>query len=130
VDCQTSPLSIQTYRTREELDALLIGRWQRCTFPQARGEDVGVEFTPDGRYHALTRDAAGNVVRRVGIDYGGTWEYFPAGSSDPISGGMSADGYLVLDGSLTTSPPIFTNDPRQLRIMFSPALSRYVPLGT
>jgi YD repeat-containing protein len=87
-----------------------------------------VEFTPDGRYHALTRDAAGNVIRRVGIDYGGTWEYFPPGSRHPISGLPSAEGYLVLD-QVITNPPTFTNDPRQMRILFSPVPSRYIPLG-
>jgi hypothetical protein len=34
----------------------------------------------------------------------------------------------MLLSSVLTDAPKFTNDPRQLRITFSPVLSRYLPL--
>ncbi|HEY5374131.1 MAG TPA: hypothetical protein VIK01_10630, partial [Polyangiaceae bacterium] len=66
-DCHTSPLSYQTYGSEAELDTLLVGRWRRCKAPQIAGEDVGVEFTADGNFYALTFNAAHEVVRQVGI---------------------------------------------------------------
>ena len=125
--CNASPLSIVQYETQTELDTMLLRQWRRCGSVQARGEDVGVEFANDGRWYALTRDGAGNVARRAGIDYGGTWEYFPPGSVDPSSKMPSERAFLKLDGGYT-DPPTFTDDPRQMRITFSPVLSRYIPL--
>jgi hypothetical protein len=126
-DCEKSPLSSVDYETRAELDQLLIGRWQRCGAPQARGEDVGVEFAQEGRWYALTRNPRGEVVRRPGIDYSGSWAYLPRGSMDPISHQPSARAFFDLDGVITDAPS-FTNAPRQMRILFSPVPSRYVPL--
>jgi len=125
--CSASPLSIVQYETSTELDDLMLRQWRRCGSVQARGEDVGVEFAGDGHWYALTQDGAGNVVRRQGIDFGGTWQYFPAGSNDPISGMPGGRPFLGLDGVIT-DPPIFTDDPRQMRIQFTPVQSRYVPL--
>ncbi|HEY5372550.1 MAG TPA: hypothetical protein VIK01_02645, partial [Polyangiaceae bacterium] len=65
--------------------------------------------------------------RQVGIDYGGQWSYLPAGSVTPISPKPINSAELLLEGGYT-SPPQFTNDPRQMRILFSPVLGIYVPL--
>jgi hypothetical protein len=119
--CSASPASYQPYATEAELEALLIRRWKRCIAPQVPGEDVGVEFTADGRWYALTRDAGGHVVRRTGIDYGGTWRYDPT----PTPGLANGRFYI---GDVQTNPPWFTNDPRQMRILFSPVMSKYLPL--
>jgi hypothetical protein len=126
-DCKTSPLSYQAYTTETELDALLVGRWRRCKAPQIAGEDVGVEFTADGNFYALTFNAAHEVVRQVGIDYGGQWTYLPVGSVTPISHSPITSAELILQGGYTSAPQ-FTNNPRQLRILFSPVLGIYVPL--
>ena len=125
--CNTSPASVVQYDTSDELNDMLLQRWRRCGSVQARGEDVGVEFATDGRWYALTRDGSGNVIRRQGIDYGGTWQYFPVGSFHPISRMPAERAFLELDGGIT-DPPTFTDDPRQMRITFTPVLSRYVPL--
>jgi hypothetical protein len=126
-DCQTSPLSDHAYTTESELDALLVGRWRRCKAAQIAGEDVGVEFTADGNFYALTFNAAHEVVRQVGIDYGGQWTYLPVGTVTPISHSGITSPQLILQG-VYTDPPRFTDDPRQMRILFSPVLSVYVPL--
>jgi len=126
-DCSASPESYETYSSSEELNALLIGRWRRCLEPQISGEDVGVEFTEDGKVYPLTTDEAQQVVRRTGVDYEKTWAYSAPGSEDPISHAPSANGFMVLD-EVITSPPKFTIAPRQMRILFSPVLSKYVPL--
>src|SRR4051794_40476867 len=49
--CTQSPAAYETYSTAEELNALLVGRWRRCIAPQIAGEDVGVEFTEDGKVY-------------------------------------------------------------------------------
>jgi hypothetical protein len=126
-DCHTSPLSYQTYGSEAELDTLLVGRWRRCKAPQTAGEDVGVEFTADGNFYALTFNAAHEVVRQVGIDYGGQWTYLPVGSITPISPKPLTRAWFQLHGGYT-DPPQFTNGPRQMRILFSPVLGIYVPL--
>jgi hypothetical protein len=126
-NCSVSPASYQDYVTEADLEALLVRRWKRCVAPQIAGEDIGVEFTADGHYYPLTSSPDGVVVRRTGVDYEGTWQYFPVGSTDPFFGGTTTRAEMLLSGVLTDAPK-FTNDPRQLRITFSPVLSRYLPL--
>jgi hypothetical protein len=125
--CSVSPGSYQDYATEADLEGLLVRRWKRCVAPQIPGEDVGVEFTADGHYYPLTTSPDGSVVRRTGVDYEGTWQYFPVGSTDPFFGETTTRAEMLL-GSVLTDAPKFTNDPRQLRITFSPVLSRYLPL--
>jgi hypothetical protein len=126
-DCAASPGAYVDYSTSAELDALLARRWQRCIEPQIPGEELGVEFTSDGKYYPLYRDTEGNVARRTGVDFEKSWTYAPAGSIHPISNAPSASAYLVLD-SVITDPPKLTTDPEQLRITFTPVLARYTPL--
>jgi hypothetical protein len=123
-----------SYSTTAQLDALLLGKWRRCVDPQFPGEDVGVEFTADGNYYPLTFDAAHHVVRRLGVDYQGTWAYYPPGSVDALGQEAGADGSFAFgsalypDQAVTTSPPLFLSDPQQMRVTYSPVLSKYVPL--
>jgi hypothetical protein len=126
-DCAASPAASVDYSTRDELETLLVRRWQRCIEPQIPGEEVGVEFTSDGKYYPLYLDAEGNVATRTGADYEKHWAYSPPGESDPISHAPSSRGVLELDG-IITDPPRFTRSPQQLRIMFTPVLARYTPL--
>ena len=127
-DCSVSPASYQSYTSPVELNDLLIGQWRRCIDPQLPGEDIGVEFTADGKFYPLTSDSTQQVVRRTGVDFEGSWVYSPPGSEDPVSHGASEQGFMMLN-QVITSPPRFTNDPRQMRILFSPVLSKYVPLA-
>ena len=126
-DCSASPAAYEDYSSAEELNQLLIGQWRRCLAPQIPGEDIGVEFTANGKFYPLTTDEAQRVVRRTGVDYERTWIYSPPGSEDPISHEPSKQGFMQLNG-VYTSVPQFTNDPRQLRILLSPVLGKYVPL--
>lgn len=126
-NCSASPASYVPYTTLGELRALMVRPWKRCIAPQIRGEDVGVEFTADGYYYPLTRDAGGAVVRRTGIDYAGTWRFFPVGDIDPFFGGVLTRPVMLLGDTLTDAPK-FTDDPHQLRITFSPVLGVYLPL--
>ncbi|HEX5098834.1 MAG TPA: hypothetical protein VFV94_05010, partial [Polyangiaceae bacterium] len=113
--CSTFPAHYAAYTNPDELRALLVGRWQRCSAPQLPGEDVGVEFTDD-HYYPLTRDESGRVIRLAGVANEYQWNYVP------VEG-----GYFILD-SVQTSLPKITDEPRQLRVLFSPVPSRYVPL--
>jgi hypothetical protein len=124
-DCDVVPASFVSYQSEAELQALLVGRWQRCVAPQVAGEDVGVEFTADHRWYPLTR-VDGVVVRRTGADYGGAWKYLPPGEPNLISGQPDPRGQFVI--TAITDPPKFTENPRQLRVLLSPILSVYVPL--
>jgi len=135
-DCAVSPAGVQEYSTGEELSALLVGRWRRCIAPQIAGEDVGVEFTADGKYYPLTFNAAHQIVRRTGIDFEGGWTYLPVGTVLPFNPAPSQTAWLLLGGyppsssnGVYTGPPQITTNPTQLRITFSPALSKYVPLA-
>ena len=126
-ECAASPLSFEPYTTPAELDALLIGRWRRCTPVILPGEDVGVEFSADGKYYPLTFNEAHQIVRRVGIDFEHSWVYLPPGSVDPVTQRpLTAQGMML--GEVLTSAPQITNDPRQMRILFAPVWSKYVPL--
>jgi hypothetical protein len=125
--CGVSPASYQAYATEADLETLLVRRWKRCIAPQFPGEDVGVEFTADGHYYPLTNGPDGSVVRRTGVDYEGTWTYIPVGATDPFFGNTTTRAEMLLGGVLTDAPK-FTNDPRQLRIMFSPVPGKYLPL--
>lgn len=125
--CQGSPASYQDYATRAELETLLIRRWKRCITPQLAGETVGVEFTADGFFYPLAANNQGFVVRRTGIDFVGKWTFYPVGDIDPFFGNVLTRPVMVLNDVLTDAPK-FTNDPRQLRITFTPVLGRYVPL--
>lgn len=113
--CSTFPTHYASYTSPDELRALLVGRWQRCSDPQLPGEDVGVEFTDD-HYYPLTRDEAGKVVRLAGVEHEYQWNYVP------VEG-----GYFIVD-SVQTSLPKITDEPRQLRVLLSPVPSKYVPL--
>ena len=113
--CSTFPTHYAAYANPDELRALLVGRWQRCSTPQLPDEDVGVEFTDD-HYYPLTRDDSGKVVRLGGVEHEYQWNYVP------VEG-----GYFILD-SVQTSLPKITDEPRQLRVLFSPVPSKYVPL--
>jgi hypothetical protein len=124
-DCDVAPVSFVSYQSEAELQLLLVGRWQRCIAPQVAGEDVGVEFTADHHWYPLTR-VGGAVVRRTGVDYGGQWKYLPPGEPNLISGKPDPRGQFVI--TAITDPPRFTEHPRQLRVLFSPVLSIYVPL--
>jgi hypothetical protein len=131
-NCQIEPASWHEYTTEAELDALLVRRWKRCNDIQLKGEDVGVEFTADGHFYPLTWAADGSVARRTG-SYEGSWIYYPIGSSIPDLRTTSSTAPVfrlsgVAFGGEYTSVPQITDDPRQMRILFSPAPSKYVPL--
>jgi hypothetical protein len=126
-DCSVSPESYQTYSSPEELNALLIGRWRRCQEPRIAGEDIGVEFAEDGKVYPLTTNDSQEIVRRTGIDYEKSWAYTPPGGEDPISHQPSKTGFMVYDGVFTSAPDITVN-PRQMRVLFTPSYSKYVPL--
>jgi hypothetical protein len=127
-DCGAEPLSYQDYGSQAELEALMVGRWRRCKSRQLDGEDAGVEFTVDGHYYPLTFNAEHQIVRCIGVDYEGTWQYFPSGSTIPGFSKPSAVNEILLSGVYTNSPS-FTNDPRQMRLLFfTPVPSAYVPL--
>lgn len=113
--CSTLPGRSVAYTNPDELRALLVGRWQRCSAPELPGEDVGVEFTDD-HYYPLTRDESGQVIRLAGGDHEYRWNYVP------VEG-----GYFIVD-SVQTGLPKITDEPRQLRVLFSPVPSKYVPL--
>jgi|GEM_PF-2472632 len=126
-DCSASPESDEAYSSLEELGALLIGQWRRCQEARIPGEDIGVEFTADGKIYPLTTDDSQEVVRRTGVAYEKTWAYTAPDGEDPISHRPSRDGFMVLDGVITSAPG-FTVNPRQMRILLTPAYSKYVPL--
>ena len=125
--CKVSPASFHDYATEADLDALLVRRWKRCIAPQIPGEDVGVEFTADGHYYPLTLSATGELIRRTGVDYEGSWKYFPVGATDPFFGETLTHPDMLLSGVLTDAPQ-FTDEPRQLRILFSPVPGKYLPI--
>jgi hypothetical protein len=56
------------------------------------------------------------VIRLDGVDNERLWNYVP------VEG-----GYFILD-SVQTSLPKITDEPRQLRVLFTPVPSKYVPL--
>jgi hypothetical protein len=125
--CARAPARTIEYTTLDQLDTLLVRRWQRCLAPQLEGEDVGVEFTADGHYYPLARDAAGGVVRLMDTVHTGSWTFYPVGAPDPISHAPATMASIELNQVFTNAPG-FTEDPFQMNILFSPVPSRYIPL--
>jgi hypothetical protein len=123
-DCNGSPARYTEYASADSLDALLIRRWKRCVEPQINGEEVGVEFADDGYYYPLYVDEAGNVARRTGVDFAKRWAFMPGPTLGSWEG---SSGSMLLDGT-TTNGPQFTEEPVQMRILFTPAIARYTPL--
>lgn len=126
-ECAASPPAYVEYSTQAELEALLVRRWRRCIEPQIPGEELGIEFTSDGRIFPLYTDTEGNVQRRTGVDYEWPWSYLPPGSELPFTSTPTTTGTIVLNGTYTSAPQ-FTDDPVQLRITLTPVLARYTPL--
>jgi hypothetical protein len=124
-DCNAPASSFVSYETEEELQRLLVGRWQRCRAAEVAGEDVGIEFTADHKWYALTR-VDGVVVRQPGPEYPREWRYLPPGEPNLISGVPDPRGQFVI--TAITDPPTFTSHPRQLRVLLSPRESLYIPL--
>jgi hypothetical protein len=130
-DCTTSPLSLASFSTEAELKPLFVGRWKLCRGMPNPGEEIGVEFADDGRWYPLRHGASGQIERVPGIDYGGTWQYYPAGSEVPFVKGPAQSAQMRIGeggGDEWTSPPTITDSPRQMRILFSPWQNVYVPL--
>lgn len=130
-DCTTSPMSLVQFSSDAELRPLLIGRWKLCRGVANPGEEIGVEFADDGRWYPLRHDASGQIERVPGIDYGGAWQYYPVGSDIPYEKGQATRAEMRIGlglGEEWTSPPDITDNPRQMRILFSPVQNVYVPL--
>ena len=124
--CQAEPQSFMPYSSGGELSALLAGSWANCGEANVTGEDVGLEFTADGHWYPLTHDGTGAVVRRTGVDYEGTWQYFPVGSLGATSTPLTSSQFLF--NGVYDSAPNFTDAPRQMRVNLNPWPSIYVPL--
>lgn len=103
------------YRTIEELDALVVGRWVRIAGAgELSCEQYGLDFTSDHQIIPLVIASDGSVQpvpasrRSFTID-------FTSGGTIPA----------LVAGSLTTNAPLFTSGPDSFYFAFSPWVALY-----
>ena len=121
-NCAASPESVEAWESAGEMTACIVGQWLACPeFPvYGVGDGVGLEFTADGQMFRLLLDEDCNVVRGMGIDHVGTWEFGDVGTGDGPNGlrytfDPDQNGWLVTAPSITTNPEqMRTNDSGRL----------------
>ena len=62
-----------------EAEARMVGTWIRCRqatrkFVALEGDDIGFEFTADGRFYRIYPDHSGGLIRAEGLYQEGVWQ--------------------------------------------------------
>ena len=99
-DAPDGPLHPYTHAT--ELEQLIPGRWIHCSGPSllSHGGD-GIELLGDHTYYGLVGDAAGNLVRKDGFDWQGSWAALQLSPSDVEFSYTEGEGNLALEDEPT-----------------------------
>jgi hypothetical protein len=105
----------------EEALQLAIGSWIQCSGIRLAGtaDAVGAEFTSDKRYYALIATAEGKVVRGVGRNYEGTFEFLESGGQMNITYGTGGMNYALFSVVM---------EPRRIQLADTSFVNEYVPL--
>jgi hypothetical protein len=130
---QPESAPIDSFASGDELRKLLAGQWLSCNptwWEQARGikNQVGIEFTSDGHWFALLRNASGAIVRGKGFDYEGTIQLIDMSSMN--GPGRYQVNIKINGGGTFPVHPVFSGSPRKMRMNSSSAAgpATYVPM--
>ena len=113
--CADDEVGIALTVTREEVMALLVGRWQSCTASSIFGTaEVGIDFGADGRWHKLFEQTGGELVRATAGDDHGRYELLEHFEGNPPG---SFQLNLTSGSGLGISTfPVFATYPAKLRL--------------
>lgn len=113
--CGVTPARQHLAASPEEYRQLLLGRWLVCDSPSAFGstDEVGVEFTADGRWYDLVLDEQGTIVRNT--DWANSGTFFVHDDFEAAPGVYQLD--MTMDaGNTYIVAPRLADDPRAMRI--------------
>jgi LPXTG-motif cell wall-anchored protein len=100
-----------------DAESRLVGTWIRCAqatrkFIAHEGDDIGFEFTADGRFYRIYPDEQGGLIRAEGLYQEGTWRIDDTSDSGSAGFGQTASLQLHPLGSGYFSDVItFHDDP-------------------
>lgn len=114
--CTTDAPPQTQYASREELAALLVGKWAPCLPRQYEDDErEGLEFLANGDGYDLSY-VEGAYVRKPGV---WKWEVSPAGWPSAIPFSIKEIG---------TNAPRITLSPRSMTVAVDPTAPRFVPI--
>ncbi|MDP9034589.1 MAG: hypothetical protein M3O50_07255 [Myxococcota bacterium] len=112
---QTEQGLINEFNTVDEVNALVVGRWQHCSgsFFSGAPDEIGIEFTQDGSWFALVQGDGGDLVRATGLNHEGTWLVSNEGANG--RGGVSVQLNIYhAQGGDGCGGPAFSASPTKL----------------
>jgi hypothetical protein len=120
VECSQPESSLhERFASEDELREQITGQWLECGDIRLwetldPPNQVGIEFTPDGRWFTLLKDASGTVMRGSGFDNEGTfWVLLARGS---VPGVYSVNMSRIGRGGQIALFPAFSDSPRKMRL--------------
>jgi hypothetical protein len=118
------------FASEDEIREYITGQWLSCNtmglWETLESKDqVGIEFTPSGRWFTLLRDASGTVVRGNGFDYEGTFQVI---DTSMMNGpGIYQVNITGARGRLEIVSPAFSDSPRKMLLRGFRRTVTYVP---
>ncbi len=112
------PADPVTLSTVAQVQDLLVGAWALCGDRSVLGDtadEVGLEFSADGRFRRLVLDAAGNRIRAVGDGNEGTWDLIDSTAING-PGSFQLDLRIMGRGTVPTFP-LFLETPPFVRFV-------------
>ena len=114
--CSQAAQGVASTPTQEVFRQLLIGRWLLCDTISVFGtsDEVGIEFTFDGRWYKLYANDDGTTSRGVGFDKMGSWIVI---DTSVMNGPGVFQLNLRIDGDrMIITIPAFATEPRKMRL--------------
>ncbi|MDP9149766.1 MAG: hypothetical protein M3O36_07500 [Myxococcota bacterium] len=119
---QTEQGLINQFRSVDQVNALLVGRWQHCSgaFFSGDPDEIGIEFTQDGSWFELVQGDSGDLVRAHGFVHQGTWLVSNQGANGRGGVAVQLNIYQAQGGD-GCGGPAFSTTPTKLDCFTSAA---------
>jgi hypothetical protein len=112
---------ITPYACAADLDQMITGRWRLCTGrPLLNVGEAGIELAADFTYYALVDAGSGQLVRKTGFGFQGTWD-----SYQETATGVQFDLHPTPNSGIGGFPR-FEDNPRRFSIVLETGGSTYV----
>ncbi|MBI5535152.1 MAG: hypothetical protein HY898_20665 [Deltaproteobacteria bacterium] len=120
--CAEVPSEAVNDLDEKQAAAYLAGKWTRCVTESSMNgfhrEEAGVEFSADGQWYALARNASGELVRVQAYDGYGTFK---------VTSGKGGYSMELYGGSFFAGLELLAK-PKQAKICVDPTCPVYVPM--